>query len=77
MCPWQVHPNAAAGPAVARATEQGQRLRAGAGRPEFSDLGFEPDQLFEVRVDDGGRRLVLETEKRDFSVEAGLAAGRP
>ena len=59
------------------ATEQGQRLRAGTGRPEFSDLGFENDQLFEVRSNDGARRLVLETEEQEFSVEADLAAGRP
>ena len=59
------------------ATEQGQRLRAGTGRPEFPDLGFEHDQLFEVRSDDGARRLVLETEEQDFSIEADVTAGVP
>ncbi len=59
------------------ATGEAQRLRAGAGRPGFSDLGFENDQLFEVRAAEGGHRLVLETEEQEFSVEADLAAGRP
>jgi hypothetical protein len=58
------------------ATEQGQRLRAGAGRPGFSDLGFENDLLFDVREDGEGRRLVLETEGQDFSIEADLAPER-
>ena len=59
------------------ATEQGQRLRAGTGRPELAGLGFENDELFEVRSVDaeGVRRLVLETEEQDFSIEADLPAG--
>jgi hypothetical protein len=56
------------------ATEEAQRLRAGTGRPGFLDLGFENDVLFEVRAAEGGRRLVLETEEQEFSVEAALAA---
>jgi hypothetical protein len=58
-------------------TADGQRLRAGTGRPEFSDLGFEHDQLFEVRSNDGARRLVLEAEEQDFSIEADVTAGLP
>jgi len=56
------------------ASETGQRLHAGTGRPDFSDLGFENDALFEVRDGEGGRRLALETEDEDFSIEAALAA---
>jgi hypothetical protein len=59
------------------ASEGGQRLRAGTGRPGFSDLGFEHDQMFAVRDAEGGRRLVLETEEEHFSIEADLAALRP
>lgn len=59
------------------ATDEGQQLRTGAGRPEFSDLGFEHDLMFAVRDAEGGRRLVLEAEAQDFSIEADLTAGRP
>ncbi len=33
--------------------------------------------MFAVRDAEGGRRLVLETEERGFSIEANLTAGRP
>jgi hypothetical protein len=52
--------------------EETQRLRGGTGQPTFADLGFENDQMFEVRDAEGGRRLVLEAEEHDFSVEADL-----
>lgn len=55
-------------------TEGAQRLRAGTGRTGFTDLGFENDQLFAVRDAEGERRLVLESQEQDFSVEADLAA---
>jgi len=60
------------------ATEQGRLVRAGTGRPQFSALGFENDQLFEVRSADAerGRRLVLETEEEIFAIEADLAPER-
>jgi hypothetical protein len=58
------------------ASAAAQRLEAGTGGVELSDLGFENDELFAVRSADaeGGRRLVLETEEGDFSIEADLTA---
>ena len=58
------------------ASESGQQIRVGTGRPSFSDVGFEHEQMFAVRDAEGGSRLVLETEEGLFSIEADLSAAR-
>jgi hypothetical protein len=49
------------------------QARAGTGQPSFHDLGFANDEAFEVRSTATGRRLVLTSEEKEFSIEANLA----